>query len=130
MEQETPSEPDIIDARALLAHHCPGLDPASLRRVRCGNAIWPGLAFFAGISFVAYLLVKLLSGTVAADTGFAVQLAIATGLTVLGGWQLMRARYFFVTIEVQGGTRRIGGLSKAEQTALHDLVGANATDSS
>lgn len=112
------------EAEAAVARHCPDLDPATIRGVRAGNAIWPGLAFFAGISFVAYLLVKLMAGTVPPDAAFAGQMALAAVLTGLGGWQLARARYFFVVIEGEDGARRISGLSKAEQEALRTLAPA------
>lgn len=112
------------EAEAALARHCPGLDPATIRAVRGGNAIWPGLAFFAGISFVAYLLVKRMAGTVPADAAFAGQMAVAAALALLGGWQLARARYFFVVIEGTDEARRVSGLSKGEQRALCALAPA------
>lgn len=97
------------------------IDPAQVQRVRAGNALGPGLAAFTGVSFLVYLLVKLASGAVAADIGFAVQVGVAAALAGGGAGLLVRARYFYVVVETAAGPRRFAGLSRAEQ---QDLVAA------
>ena len=94
------------------------IDPRSVRAVRTGNALWPGLAAFTGLSFLVYLLVKAVSGAVAADVGLYVQLAVSAALLAAGAVGLARARYFFLVVETESGARRIKGLTKPEQTAF------------
>ena len=94
------------------------VDPSAVTAVRAGNALWPGLAAFTGVSFLVYLLVKLAAGTVAFDTGFVVQIAVSIALLAAGGVALMRARYFYVELETPDGKRRAAGLTKAERDAL------------
>lgn len=94
------------------------LDPAAVRRVRAGNALWPGLAAFTGVTFLVYLGVKALGGLIAVDAGFAGQMAVAAALLVLGGVALARGRYFWVEVETSDGRRRAGGMTKARQQAI------------
>ncbi len=101
----------------------PDVDPAQVTGARAGNALWPGLAAFTGVSFLAYLLVKLASGAVAADVGTFAQIAVSIALLAVGGWGLVRARYFTVTLEMGQRSRKIGGLSKPEQAALMERFG-------
>ena len=58
---------------------------AGVRAERAGNAIWPGLIAFTGITFVVYLLVKLSSGAVALDASLAAQIGLAGALAGYGG---------------------------------------------
>ena len=94
------------------------LDPASIREVRMGNALGPGLLAFTGVSFFAYLLVKLGAGTIEGDLAFYGQLAVSSAMTVVGGALLARGRYHYVRVVTEDGVRWFRGLSKAEQSAL------------
>jgi hypothetical protein len=95
-----------------------GIALDDIRSVRAGNAIGPGLALFTGVSFLVYLLVKLAAGTVAADAGTFGQIALSVVLFAWGLALMLRGRFHFVTVETEAGTRRLKGLSKAEQSAL------------
>lgn len=94
------------------------LEGARVTAVREGNSLWPGLAAFTGITFVVYLLVKVSSGATPLDAGFATQIGLAGALAGLGGWLMIRARYFYVDVETEGGRRRIKGLTKPEQQEI------------
>lgn len=107
-------EPDVLH----------GIDPAEVSSTRAGNSLWPGLLAFTGVSFAVYLAVKGASGTVPMDTALFAQLAVSAAMTVIGVVLLLRARYFYVVVEAATGTRRIGGLSKAEQTVLLERIEA------
>jgi hypothetical protein len=95
-----------------------GVALEQIRAARASNAIGPGLALFTGVSFLVYLLVKLAAGTVAADAGTFGQIAVSVLLFVWGLVLMLRGRFHFVTVETDEGSRRIKGLSKAEQNAL------------
>lgn len=103
------------------------IDPAQVTGVRAGNALWPGLLAFTGVSFFVYLLIKLAGGAIAADAGTFAQIGVSAVLLIAGGWVLVRARYFFVIVEMGETERKIGGLSKAEQVALMERYGPEAT---
>jgi hypothetical protein len=94
------------------------IEPARVRAVREGNALWPGLFAFTGVSFLIYLAVKGASGAAEADAGLFAQLGLAGALAAYGGWLMARARYFYVEVETAEGRRRIAGLTKTEQQAL------------
>jgi hypothetical protein len=98
------------------------IDPRSVRGVRSGNALWPGLAAFTGLSFLVYLAVKAVSGAVAVDVGLYAQLAVSAALLAAGAVGLARARYFFLVVDTDSGARRIKGLTKSEQTAFAEAL--------
>lgn len=84
------------------------------RRRACGNAIGPGLALFTGASFLVYLLVKLAAGAVDADPATFGRIAVSAALFVWGLVLMLRGRFHFVIVEMDEGSRRSKGLSKAE----------------
>ena len=90
--------------------------------VRAGNALWPGLACFTGITFLVYLSVKAASGATPVDAALAVQLAVSVALAALGGAVLARGRYFYAEIETADGRRRFKGLTKARQQEIVALA--------
>lgn len=92
-------------------------DPSQVTAARAGNALWPGLCAFAGVTFLVYLGVEALSGVVPVNVALFGQLAAAAALAAVGVTALMRARYFYVELETENGRRRLSGLSKAEQRA-------------
>jgi hypothetical protein len=94
------------------------IDPATVRDVRTGNRLTPGLAAFTGVSFLVYLAVKVASGTLPLDAGGWTQIGVSAALGGYGFGLLVRARYFYVDVVTDAGTRRFAGLSKAEQQAL------------
>lgn len=94
------------------------LAAGGVKGVREGNAIWPGLIAFTGVTFVVYLLVKAAGGAVAIDVALFAQLGLAGALMAFGSWLLVRARYFHVTIETEAGSRKLGGLTKDEQREI------------
>ena len=94
------------------------IDPSSVRDVRTGNKLTPGLAAFTGFSFLVYQLVKLAGGTMALDAAAWTQLGVAAALSGVGAGLLARARYFYLDVVTDDGVRRFAGLSKAEQTAF------------
>lgn len=98
------------------------IDPAEVREVRVGNAIWPGLLAFTGVSFLIYLAVKAASGAAEADGALFAQLGLSGALAVFGVWLMARARYFYVEVETASGRRRVSGLTKAEQRTLADRM--------
>jgi hypothetical protein len=100
------------------------IDPATVREVRTGNKLTPGLAAFTGFSFLVYLLVKLAAGTMPLDAGAWTQLGVAAALAGVGAGLLVRARYFYVDVVTDEGVRRFPGLSKAEQQAAAAALGA------
>jgi hypothetical protein len=106
------------------------IDPATVASVRAGNALWPGLAAFTGVSFLVYLLVKWAGGTTPVDAGLFAQLAVAALLLAIGAAAMARGRYFFLVVETKAGRRRFGGLSKAEQVALAARLGPQSADDS
>lgn len=94
------------------------IDPADVTEVRAGNAIWPGLCAFTGVSFLVYLLVKVAAGQMAADVAGVAQIAFSAVMLGVGGAALRRGRYFYVAAETRHGARRVLGLTKSEQTRL------------
>lgn len=96
----------------------PEIDPARVTRLREGNAIWPGLLAFSGVTFLVYLGVEAASGAVAVNGALAAQLAVAAVLAVAGIYLMARARYFYVILTTDAGDVKFSGLSKAEQSAL------------
>lgn len=101
-------------------------DTAAVTRVRRGNRLEPGLAAFTGVTFLVYLLVKAVGGAVPFDMWLVAQVAFSAALLGVGGGLLARGRYFYVVVETAEGSRRIGGLSKAEQTALAERLAPGA----
>jgi hypothetical protein len=99
-----------------------GIDPATVTAVRKGNRLEPGLAAFTGVTFLVYLLVKAASGAVPFDMWLVAQVAFSAALLGVGGGLMARGRYFYVAVETAEGVRRIGGLTKAEQTALAERL--------
>lgn len=98
------------------------IDPTTVTGVRAGNALWPGLTTFTGLSFLVYLLIKLATGALQADAGAAVQIGASALLLAVGGRAMARARYFRVTVETTAGPMRFDGLSKAEQREIMTAV--------
>ena len=99
------------------------VDPATVRDVRAGNKLTPGLAAFTGVSFLVYLLVKVAGGTMPLDAGAWAQLGVSAALAGVGAGLLARGRYFYVDVVTDDGVRRFPGLSKAEQTAAVAALG-------
>lgn len=91
------------------------IDPSEVTEVREGNALWPGLTAFTGISFLVYLGVEAALGVVPPSGGLIGQLLFSAALAAFGILSLARARYFYVELGTAAGKKRIGGLSKPEQ---------------
>ncbi|TVQ52834.1 MAG: hypothetical protein EA355_14390 [Rhodobacteraceae bacterium] len=110
------AETVVIDGRRF--------DPSTVTGVRRGNAIWPGLTLFTGLSFAAYLGVKLATGALPMTAGGLAQFVVSVVLMTFGGWAILRARYFFIVVETAEGETRIGGLSKQERDMAARLLAA------
>lgn len=95
-----------------------GIDPATVTAVRPGNAIWPALLLFTGVSFLVHGAALAIGGQPLGSTTLLFEFGASAVFTLIGGVAMARRRYFFVTVETTAGRRRIGGLTKAEQQAL------------
>lgn len=100
------------------------VDPADVTNVRAGNALWPGLSAFTGVTFFVYLLVKLLNGQAALTPSLAAQIGVAGCLAGAGLWLLARGRYFYLVIDTAEGARKIGGLTKDERDRARERLSA------
>jgi hypothetical protein len=94
------------------------IDRAEVISARGGNRLIPALATFTGLSFLAYLLVKIASGALPLNLSAFVQIAVSAALLGWGGGLMVKGRYFFVTLETRGGPVRFNGLTKAEQAEI------------
>lgn len=97
-----------------------GIDPATVTAIRGGNAIWPGLSLFTGVSFLIHAGVRVGGGEAFTSPGVLLEAGASLAMTIYGAITMTRRRYFFVTVETAQGQRRIGGLTQAAQIALLD----------
>ena len=95
-----------------------GIDPATVTGMRPGNAIWPALSLFTGVSFLIHGFVLAFGGLGLTSPTVLFELAASAVFTAIGGIAMAKRRYFFVTVETTQGRRHIGRLTKAEQQAL------------
>ena len=100
------------------------IDRGAVTAVRAGNALWPGLSAFTGVTFLVYLSVKGLSGATPVDGALFGQLAFSAALLALGGAALARGRYFFVELREAGARRKFSGLTKARQQEIVAALGS------
>jgi prolipoprotein diacylglyceryltransferase len=112
------AETVVVDGRAF--------DPDKVTGVRTGNALWPGLTLFTGLSFAVYLAVKLATGALPMTAGGLAQFVVAVLLMTAGGWSILRARYFYVVVETQDGPTKIGGLTKGERDLAAKMLQGGA----
>lgn len=94
------------------------IDPSEVTEVREGNALWPGLAAFTGVSFFVYLGVEAAMGVIPLSGALIGQLLFSAALGAFGVLSLARARYFYVELRTAAGKTRIGGLTKAQQREI------------
>lgn len=95
-----------------------GIDPATVTGMRPGNAIWPGLSLFTGLSFFVHSIAVGSAGAGLTSPAILAELGASLVFTAIGGIAMAKRRYFFVTVETTQGRQRIGRLTKAEQQAL------------
>jgi hypothetical protein len=112
------AETVVVDGRAF--------DPDKVTGVRTGNALWPGLTLFVGLSFSVYLGVKLATGALPMTASGLAQFVAAVLLLTVGGWAMLRARYFFVVVETAEGPTKIGGLTKGERDMAARMLRGDA----
>lgn len=94
------------------------IDPSEVTEVREGNALWPGLCAFTGVSFLVYLGVEAAVGAIPLSGTLIGQLLFSAALGAVGVVALARARYFHVELRTASGKTRIGGLTKAQQREI------------
>lgn len=99
-----------------------GIDPATVTAIRGGNAIWPGLSLFTGVSFLIHAAVRVASGDPVTNPGLLLEAGASLVMTIFGGIAMARRRYFVVTVETTTGRKRIGGLTRPAQMALLEEV--------
>lgn len=112
------AETVVVDGRTF--------DPEKVTAVRKGNALWPGLTLFTGVSFAAYIAVKLASGAMPMTAGGLGQFVFSVALMTVGGWATLRARYFYIVVETAEGATRIGGLTKGERDLAAQMLSPSA----
>ena len=95
-----------------------GIDPATVTGIRGGNAIWPGLSLFTGVSFLIHAGVRVAGGESITSPGVLLEAVASLLMTIYGGIAMAKRRYFFVTVQTTQGQRRIAGLTRQAQAAL------------